>query len=517
MSKTFSKILLICALAVVLPLMIVGTSLAAYYSLNATVAVGIQLDTQAASANAYAKVVYNNSRHAEKFEINASHTKTITLKAEANGYDFKGWYEGDLEAYATDEGKWIDQENKTVEVKIADIDNVLAVFEAHTYTVEYSYQPDPNNATRTSDVPVGFANTLTYGQHLPTTSNATFAGFPGHRIKNDGWRLRNADNSDFINDTYYTVAEFPELDTYILWAEWEEDEQITVTYKYNGETIDGGVVNGYATIGAVIADPADYAAAAGVGALADGTKLVWMNGETVVQAGARVYENTTLELRVVDVTYTLNVTPADDMALATGVSGNVSFTRTNAADNLAAILDNANWTNRYSFWTFAGIKIGDNTYTTAADILAAFEAESANANVTLNATSAMNKNFTTVSVTNVTYNSTNDDYINDDATFDQPIYHGDPASVLTAPLADSASTADLLDWIFEGETFYKDSAKTTPVNLYEIEINGITISEAELQNIVTINDLIDVYYRKVVTKPANAETLTLTTVALRFV
>ena len=37
MSRTLSKILVICALVVVVPLMVVGTTLAAYFSINSTV------------------------------------------------------------------------------------------------------------------------------------------------------------------------------------------------------------------------------------------------------------------------------------------------------------------------------------------------------------------------------------------------------------------------------------------------------------------------------------------------
>ena len=517
MSKTFSKILVICALSVILPLMIIGTSLAAYYSLNATMAVGIQLDELSASSNAYAKVVYNKSTHYDKFEINAGHTKTITLRAEAKGYEFKGWYEGSLEAYAASEGQWIDQENNTLEIKISDADDVLAVFDVQKYNVEYHYQSDPNSATTTDAAPAGWEGALAYGRILPTT--AAFAHYDGYEII--GWDLLDPTTKEVVDDNngaHYKVAEFPELDAYVLKAVWNADEAITLTYKYNDTTL--GTANGYVTAGKVIADPADYATAAGV-ELAAGEKLVWKVNGNIVAAGSKLHESTTLNLEKVDVTYTLTITPGEDMELASGAaSATVAFTKEDAGTRLAAILNNVSWKSRYSFWTFAGVKIGANTYTNAADILTAFKTASAHAEATLAATSVLAKNFTTISVATAKYRTTDEEDL-DDATFDANVYQLTPetAAIGTSVLMDSvASTTTIEEWIFKGLTFYKED-ETTEVSLYEFYFDGygITIDEEDLQEIETINDLIDVFYTRVGTKPSGAAELAISTLSIRFI
>ena len=71
MSRTFSKILIICAMVVIFPLLIVGTSLAAYYSISAIVEVDtyVNYTNVHADSNAFAGVLYNNKN--EKYRRNA--------------------------------------------------------------------------------------------------------------------------------------------------------------------------------------------------------------------------------------------------------------------------------------------------------------------------------------------------------------------------------------------------------------------------------------------------------------
>ena len=79
MSRTLSKILVICAMVVLFPLMIVGTTFAAYYSIDASVVVKAYTNKISNSSEAYAQVVYDGKAE-QDFTITDSHMKDISLK-----------------------------------------------------------------------------------------------------------------------------------------------------------------------------------------------------------------------------------------------------------------------------------------------------------------------------------------------------------------------------------------------------------------------------------------------------
>ncbi len=152
MSRKISNILVICAMVVVFPLLIIGSAFAAYYSINATVNVGIYAGEEV-SQSASASVVYNSKANTETFEISGSHAKVITLKANATGYEFKGWFNGTketyLEAELADDVKYFNTE-KELTVKISEHENILAVYEIIPFTITYNV-----NGTTTSQTTKG--------------------------------------------------------------------------------------------------------------------------------------------------------------------------------------------------------------------------------------------------------------------------------------------------------------------------------------------------------------------------
>lgn len=139
MSRKISNILVICAMVVVFPLLVIGSAFAAYYSINATVNVGIYAGLYS-SQSASASVVYNSKANTETFEVTGSHAKVITLKANATGYTFKGWFNGTketyLEAELADDVKYFNTE-KELTVKISEHENILAVYEIIPFTITY--------------------------------------------------------------------------------------------------------------------------------------------------------------------------------------------------------------------------------------------------------------------------------------------------------------------------------------------------------------------------------------------
>ncbi len=152
MSRKISNILVICAMVVVFPLLIIGSAFAAYYSINASVNVSIYKGLYS-SQSASASVVYNSKANTETFEISGSHAKVITLKANATGYEFKGWFNGTEQSYKeaeiANEVKYFNTE-KELNVKLSDYENILAVYEIIPFTITYNV-----NGTTTSQTTKG--------------------------------------------------------------------------------------------------------------------------------------------------------------------------------------------------------------------------------------------------------------------------------------------------------------------------------------------------------------------------
>ena len=147
MSRTLTKVMVICALVVVLPLMIVGTAFAAYVSVDnvAIVETVFVDDLKAKSDEVYAKIKYNNSVK-DKFEIKNGQTKNITVGAEysTQAYKFLGWYEGTKDAYLNDSNAtFIDDERISGNLLTVDMSvnkNFVAVYEVVKYSVsEWEY------------------------------------------------------------------------------------------------------------------------------------------------------------------------------------------------------------------------------------------------------------------------------------------------------------------------------------------------------------------------------------------
>ena len=65
MSRKFSKVMIICAMVVLFPLLIVGTAFASYYSISAIVEVDtyVNYSNVSADANAFAGVLYKNKNN----------------------------------------------------------------------------------------------------------------------------------------------------------------------------------------------------------------------------------------------------------------------------------------------------------------------------------------------------------------------------------------------------------------------------------------------------------------------
>ena len=106
MSNKLAKILMICSLIVLIPLLVVGTVLAVYFSMNDSVNIEVYENVQYGSVaaptigsnNATVKYVENDGI----FVVTNGHNRNTVLKANlVDGLRFKGWFEGTKDEYET--------------------------------------------------------------------------------------------------------------------------------------------------------------------------------------------------------------------------------------------------------------------------------------------------------------------------------------------------------------------------------------------------------------------------------
>ena len=100
MSSKLAKVLLICALAVVLPLFIAGTVIAVYYSMNAATVFEIYTDNQNISAptiTSGATIEYDAENGS--YRVINGHSKDTSVEYSAEGFNFDYWFDGSREEY----------------------------------------------------------------------------------------------------------------------------------------------------------------------------------------------------------------------------------------------------------------------------------------------------------------------------------------------------------------------------------------------------------------------------------
>lgn len=218
MSKTLSKILVICALAVVFPLMIVGTALASFYSLESTLVIEAYAGVHSMPVGAFASVQHGDNAGKE-ISITDGHLKTVTLKTLSNGYDFVGWYAGTVEDYASETAPEFVSEEANIDVKLSDYSNLVAVFEIKSYNVtSWNYVANPETNELATTKPEGAKDVYYWGDKLPELEHA-------HHDFN-GWKLDG--QQDVVN-----VAKFENSGDISLTAgadAWTSHGQVTINY-----------------------------------------------------------------------------------------------------------------------------------------------------------------------------------------------------------------------------------------------------------------------------------------------
>ncbi len=234
MSRTLSKILVICALVVLIPLTMVGTAFAAYYSVDAIVNITIYTINSAdpGSTDALAAVRYNGQDITRnKFQISQSHLDSITLEARNVGYDFIGWFEGEEYTEEMNDQAKLGDGNKLT-VKMENGKSYIAVFDVIKYTLSWQYTEDPDDnlskGTIVSTDPDSGEQGPTeyvYGQELKRLDESKATQY---RIdKNGGWCLYQGNAAN--KNAHYSRAEFKNE----FGGDFAENErELTLTYDW---------------------------------------------------------------------------------------------------------------------------------------------------------------------------------------------------------------------------------------------------------------------------------------------
>ena len=515
MSRTLSKVLIICALVVVLPLMIAGTAFAAYYSINATVSIEIAVDQLVDGGHAEVSYKDQVGRINKKLEVTDGHLKKVTFKTSAVGYDFVGWYAGTAKAYAEEvsAGKEIKYVVKTKDAKVemTDYQNLVAVFKAKRFTVGYSYIHTPEldasgnvvkengeikgiNVTEAPSsknglIVDGDAATIgktefVYGEQLHTLD---FEGHP--EITFDGWYVGEGTKK-------YTKANFTETGDITLTGKWVDSAHITLTYLDQDGTVltqdkDGNALKTdlYASHKYTLADPMNFNHPEGF--IENGYAYGWKdkNGNIIKEVNSET--DVTVQLVKNPVIYTAKLEyDSEELQLASGISNSLTFSIANK-DSLNVWNDAANWSATYKFWGFDHLEYNDAPVTNFTTII--------------DQVIAANPHDTTEITFNAVKKTEVSEIVFDKAHFasdnleaiDGPVYKEDALLPGIENAEKITENANLSKTVFETLGMLKDGQiadfYNAPDKQGKVEFSGVRIAIGSFEKAIAINETTTLY------------------------
>lgn len=248
MSNKLAKVLVICALVVVLPLFVAGTVIAVYNSLNSTINVEVYTGEkeegktypQEPTITSDAGIAQVDNEGVISYQVTNGLNKQTNIEYSSVGYNFVGWFNGTRAEYLQALGDLQDGEqityiqeipNQVLTVNQGDYSNITAVFEVISYNFDFYYQQTPNGEYVTT-APNGKTEYI-YGENLPTFNDTDTHDFLGWAIYDEGAQTEISEPSK--------VANFATIDGLTLTTVWEEVKTYTVVYyDENDMVIPGG-------------------------------------------------------------------------------------------------------------------------------------------------------------------------------------------------------------------------------------------------------------------------------------
>ena len=237
MSNKLAKVLVICALVVVLPLFVAGTVIAVYNSLNSTINVEVYTGEkeegrtypQEPTITSDAGITQVDNEGVVSYQVTNGLNKQTNIEYSSVGYNFVGWFNGTRAEYVQALGDLQDGEqityiqeipNQVLTVNQGDYSNITAVFEVISYNFDFYYQQTPNGEYVTT-APNGKSDYI-YGENLPTFNNTDTHDFLGWAIYDE--------NAQTIVGEPSKVANFATTDGLTLTTVWEEVKTYRVEY-----------------------------------------------------------------------------------------------------------------------------------------------------------------------------------------------------------------------------------------------------------------------------------------------
>lgn len=382
MSSKLAKVLLICALAVALPLFIAGTVIAVYYSMDAVTTFEIYTNEPSVedpTLTSRANIEYNEGTHS--YTVRNGHSKNTNVEFESAGFNLDYWFDGTYDEYiqllarvdGAEEGAEAELEEKKISesdilsFQTGDYENITAVFSVVTYNLNYNIVTDPDTNETTSG-----SKTVRYGEDLSSAF---------------GTNLSNTDSHDFLgyaidgDDTIYTTATFPVPEageSLTIVAVWEEIPSFQINYIKEGSTVATSEEfnrNNYASINVALST--DYNT--------NGYTAIWQyNGAEFTGVTEEMIANPSYDVPVNLINVTLVETPIDYMVSVSGSASGISaptYNRTETfsvnAENYSAftpVMNVNNWTFAQYSWTFGEFRFNNANYDTASELMNAITA-----------------------------------------------------------------------------------------------------------------------------------------------
>ena len=390
MSSKLAKVLLICALTVVLPLFIAGTVIAVYYSMNAATTFEIYTDSQNIDAPTISSSSATVRYDAESgtYRVINGHSKATSVEYSSEGFNFLYWFDGTHEEYvkligeideATDEtikeeltleleGKKL-SESDILSFQTGDYENITAIFNIIKYTVRYEGQ----------EYTFEYGEALTGEGKLPVLTDTETQDFLGYIVNGN-------------EDVIYTDAIFPSIadgEPIEITALYKDIPSFQVRYYNDGNlefTGNSFNRNNYTTHS--IESVNNYKR--------DGYTAIWLyNGEEFTTITEDMIANPSydgvnyidVQLSETPISYTVHVTGSASGTTAT-YRNNPTFT---VSDVNITALDSAsvvtNWTFGQYAWDFRNFTYNSTYYGDARDLVDAIMARNPDsANGTINIT-----------------------------------------------------------------------------------------------------------------------------------
>lgn len=481
----------------VLPLMIAGTALASYYSIDATVSVSVFVDEESVLQDvAYAKVVFKDKSE-EEHTITKGHQSKVNLKAVSNGYAFKGWYAGDKAAYEldlTDGTVEFAFETEAISVGMTDYEKLMAVYDINKFDVSYSYKANPNDASDIYTTPETDDGTATqriynYGDLFQVLD------YEGEDFRFAGWKIVGDET-----ETIYTSATFETTEPITLTAVWQEQNEINVNYYLSIADQDSlKTVSIYENQLYTLED------AEGIvpeGTIKNGYRYAWQDKDGRELQTVSSTSNIDVYLKTEEIVYTatLDFSKADNTTFEK--ENEVRFTIENF-NNINDWFVAENWKTEYTFHNFAGLEFAGTTYRTSAEIEnlvnAIVDQNPKGLDAPVELAVIVNKNLKNFNVSNgIVFKAAVDGsssylenvYKQSDLPTQPDFSDGAPMVLATRKIASTSTVYELLNMGANGEIkLYTKKGNEVALSALSITINGKTITII-IKDAMTLNDMI---------------------------